>query len=160
VSAEVALIARWLAFVLASGAAIAGIGAGMARTHFVSVLYLAAAMMLAAMAMLAFGADQAAVALAIAGIAWVPLFLFGGVLLSGKAVRSRARGRWLVTAVAIMSGAVVAWAARDSLPETALAAPQGFGVWLAPLILAPTIVCIGLLGFGERGALERRSRKQ
>jgi len=33
------------------------------------------------------------------------------------------------------------------------------GFWLAPLLLVAAAACVGVLGYGERGALQRRERE-
>jgi hypothetical protein len=38
-------------------------------------------------------------------------------------------------------------------PSTFVA--RGMGFWIAPILLAAGVACLGLLGYGERGAMAR-----
>ncbi|MEJ0060493.1 MAG: hypothetical protein WDM79_13370 [Terricaulis sp.] len=59
--------------------------------------------------------------------------------------------------------AAVLWILPDLGAPTparvALAAEHALAPWLAPLLLVLAAACVGLLGFGERGALERHEER-
>jgi hypothetical protein len=130
-----------------------------ARTHFATIVCVVAMSMLVALALLCFGADQAALAVTLLGVGVAPLLLLGGVLLSTPAIRTKRHAPWpAMLAVAVTSLALI-WATRDvAPPQAALSPPLGLGQWLALLVFIAAIVCAGLLGYGERGALERTQK--
>jgi len=153
------LITQWLGLACIVLALATGLGAAAARSYFVLCVFMAAAAVFVALALLSFGAGQAAAALAIIGVAMIPALLLGGLLLSGRAIRSkrRAGAPWLTVLALAAFAALVVWGVSDVAPLRApVAPPVGLSAWLAPLLLAAAAIGAGLLGFGERGALERR----
>lgn len=153
--AEVGLY--WLALGFTCAAFVIAIAALMARSLFAMCMYLATAGVLAAAAMLALGAGDAALAAALFVAAWAPLLLLAAMLLTARATKTKRRGRpWfsLAAAIAAASG-VLAVLPELGAPAAPIAAAGAgaIGAWLAPLMFAGGAVCVGLLGFGERGAL-------
>jgi hypothetical protein len=93
-------------------------------------------------------------------VGFVPFLVLGALLLSARAAKPRRGARpWLsIVAACAVAGAVL-WTLPDlgapSPARIALIAEHPLAPWLAPLLLVLAAVCVGLLGFGERGALER-----
>ncbi|MGD9815016.1 MAG: hypothetical protein AB7V17_05865, partial [Hyphomonadaceae bacterium] len=93
-----------------------------------------------------------------------PVLLMAATLASAPAVRARRAFPWLSVAAAALAAAVVVASMLDlpPLPQAARAAPRtvALGFWLAPLLLAAAAACVGLLGYGERGAFLRRGEER
>lgn len=140
-------------------AVIAAFGVVMTRAHFATALLVGATSVLAALALVCFGAGGAAFAVALVGAAIVPVLMLGGVLLSVRAMRGGAGGRRLTAIAAVLAAAALLWSTLDAAPMVAhVESTLGVGAWLAALLFAAALVCAGVLGYGERGALMRRSR--
>jgi hypothetical protein len=154
----VGLTAPWLSVALVAG--VAAIAAAMlaARTMFVMCVALAAMAALGAAALAAMDAGEAGLALAAFGVGLSPVLLLSGVLLSARAAKRSSRGLPLVSVLAIGAGLMMAVLIAPDLavaPQTvAPMAPGGF--WLAGLVFVAAAACAALLGYGERGVLERR----
>lgn len=128
-----------------------------ARALFMVCVLTAAMSGLAVAALLALGRAEAAIALALMGAGVAPILLMGAVLLSARTVKPRRRGLpWLSMLAATMAAAAVLWAAPGiaALPPIATA-PSGLGLGVAALIFVAVAGCAALLGYGERGVLER-----
>jgi hypothetical protein len=146
-----------LALALTCGAVVVAIGALTARSLFALCMYVAAAAALAAGAALALGAGDAGLGLALFAAAWAPVLLLAAMLLSARTVKPTRRGApWFSLVAACLAGAGVFFAVPDLGPAPIFAAPPGggLGMWLAPALLAAAAACVGLLGYGERGALQ------
>ena len=61
-----------------------------------------------------------------------------------------------------LAGGAILLAAPDlgSAPRPTNPEPVALGFWLAPLLLVAAAACVGLLGYGERGALQRRVERE
>lgn len=153
--AEAAL--HWLALGFACSAFVVGVAALMARSLFAMCMYLAATGVLAAAAVLALGAGDAGLTLALFAAAWAPLLLLAAMLLTARAAKAKRRGgAWFSLTAAALAAASMLWAAPDiGAPSAPAAIDLGaMSAWLAPLLLAATAACVGLLGYGERGPLQ------
>lgn len=150
------LILHWLGAGFVALALVAAAGVVTARTHFASCVHLAVISIFAALALLCFGAGDAALAAALVGVGVAPVVLLGGILLSAPAIRAKPRTTpWLSAVAAAATGLALLWSTQDAAPlQVTLAPPVGLGVWLAALVLVAGFACAGLLGYGERGALE------
>jgi len=154
------LLTHGLALVFALLALVAAAGAAVARAHFVMTMLLTATALFAGLTLMSLSQASAALTLVVMGGGVLPVLFLGAVLLSTRAVRSKRRGGgvWMVLLAGAAAGIVV-WASQDipaRSPPQAL--PVGSPAWLGALLLAAAIVCVGLLGYGERGAFEGRSR--
>jgi hypothetical protein len=145
---------HWLGFGFILFAVAVAIGAAMARTHFATTVLVAVVAVLVALALLCFGAGEAALAVTLLGVGMAPVLLLGGILLSTPAIRGKRRPSWLAMLAIGATSVALIWATRDAAaPQIALTPPLGFGLWLALLVFVAALVCVGLLGYGERGAL-------
>lgn len=153
-------LAPWLALVLLGGALASVLAALLARALFVLCMYLAAAGALVSAAVALMGESGAALAIAALFAALAPILLLGAVLLSARATKAQRRARpWLSVGAAVVVAGAVFW----GLPQIGgpphvdgeAAQVEFVGAWLAPLIFVAVTACIGLLGYGERGALQR-----
>jgi hypothetical protein len=150
----------WLALALACAALAVATGAMLARSLFAMCMHLGAAGALTAAAVLGLGAGDVALPLALFAGAWAPVLLLAAMLLSARATRAaRRRAPWFSILAAAAAGAGL-WFIVPDLGPTAAPPPSAphsaLGAWLAPLILASAGACVGLLGYGERGAFQRR----
>lgn len=158
-------VTDWLALALMLGAIVAGCGAAMTRTLYSLVMYVAAAAAFVAAALLALGAGDGALAAALLGVGLAPFLLLAAMLLSSRTAKPRQHGRpWLTIATAAAAASVIFWTLPDlgtPVQEPLdLQAPRALAPWIAPLIVVAAAACVGLLGFGERGAFSRRSDGQ
>jgi len=151
------IASQWLGLVLIVFAAIAAFGALAARSAFAMVMYLAVVAALAAAAIAALGAGDAGLGLALVGVAIAPFVLLGAVLLSARASK-RGAFPWLSAGLGAVSLAPLGWALMDLREAPALSSQDAgiAGVWLALIVFVTACACIGLLGFGERGIMQRR----
>lgn len=149
--------AQWLAPVLVAFAAIAAFGALAARSAFAMVMYLAVTAALAATALAAFGTGEAGLGLALCGVAIAPFLLLGSVLLSARASK-RGALPWVSAAIGAGSLIPIGWALADLPLAPAPTGPSAgiSGLWLALIVFVAAAACVGLLGFGERGVMQRR----
>lgn len=151
---------HWLALGFACAALVVGVAALMARSLFAMCMYLAATSVLVAAATLALGAGDAALTLALFAAAWAPLLLLAAMLLTARAARGKRRGGpWFSLTAAVLAAAAMLFAVPDiGAPSAPAAIDVGaMSAWLAPLLLAAAAACVGLLGYGERGALQDHS---
>jgi hypothetical protein len=154
------LAVDWLALALTLGVIAAALGAVTARSLFAMCMFILAAGAMAAAALLARGAGDAGLAAALLFCGLAPFLLLAALLLSARTAKPRRRGRpWLTIAAACFAAAAVLWALPDlGAPATvriALTQPSPITLWLALIAFAGVAACVGLLGFGERGAFER-----
>jgi hypothetical protein len=147
-----------LALALAGCAIAAALGAILTRSLFAMCAYATAAGVLAAAVVLLLGASDGAFALALFAGAWAPILLLAGMLLSARSAKAPHRKlRWLSVLAAGAAAALMVWPLTD--PAATASAQRdaesafGLGFWIAPLIFAAAAACVGLLGYGERGAL-------
>lgn len=154
-----ASIAAWLAVALALGVAILAIAMLRARSLFITAAAAAGMSALAAGVLLLLGGGDGALTLAAFGVGVAPVVLLGAVLLSARAAKG-SRGGWiahaLALAAAIGAGVMIApeWAAQPR----AVTAQESMPLWLALLLFAVAIGCVAVLGYSERGVLERQER--
>jgi hypothetical protein len=154
----VELAAPWLAVALVAGVAVIAAAMLSARTMFVMCVALAAMAALGAAALAALDAGEAAIALAAFGVGIAPVLMLSGVLLSARAAKRAKGGLPVISAIAIGAGVMMAVLVAPELG----AAPQSLapmapgGVWLAVLVFVAAAGCAALLGYSERGVLERR----
>jgi hypothetical protein len=147
---------HWLALALMAAAIAAACGAAMSRSLFSVVMFVAVASALASAALLALSAAQAALDAALLGVGLAPMVLLAALLLSTRTTKSRRAGRpWLTLVAACAAGAAMLAAAPEFEASAPVAGPAGsVTLWLAQLAAVAVFACVGLLGFGERGALE------
>lgn len=148
--------AQWLALVLIAFAGIAAFGALAARSAFAMILYLAVTAALAAVAVAAMGAGAASLAMALVGVAFAPFLLMGAALLSARASK-RSPFPWLSAALGAAALAPIGVALADLRGAAGLAQSSGVSaLWLAFIVFVVAVAGVGLLGYGERGILQRR----
>jgi hypothetical protein len=86
------------------------------------------------------------------------------VLSANAAKDSRRRGPWLISLAALATAAVILAASPELITTPNIAFPEtaGLPALLAALMFVAGVCVIGLIGYGERGALsgvsERRER--
>jgi hypothetical protein len=153
------MIAPWMALALMCVAFAAALGAVLSRALFVMCMYILAMGALAASALtLIYGGGAVGVALLFAGIA--PVALLGLILLSVRTTKAQRRARpWLSVGAAGVVAVLVLWstAELDLAAPVEIAPAQSIATWIAPLVFVAVAAFIGLLGYGERGALQRNS---
>lgn len=150
-----AVLTAGVALVLAIAALAAAVRALTARALFTVSVSLAASAAAGAGAMLALGGANGALLLALFGVGLAPVLLLAGALLSAPTARAtRAGAPWLTLLAAAIPVAVLFWAA-PTRAQSALTASADIGPWLAMLVFVGAAACVALLGYGERGALER-----
>ncbi len=150
----------WLALALLGVAVASAIGAVAARSLFVTCMHLVTTGVSVAAAVLLLQAGEGGLALALFAAAWAPVLLLAVTLLSTRATRAERRGAPIVSIVGASLAACAIW---WPLFELAAVAPtgiphefHGLAFWLAPIVLVAGAGCVGVLGYGERGALTRR----
>lgn len=147
---------------LAVAAMLLGLGAAVAvlwaRSLFSACVGLAALCACAAAALLALGYADGALAIGLLGVATAPVLLLGGVLLSNRSVKPRARRLpWLSIVAAALAGLAMIWAAPMLGVQQPIPGPRGgVSIALVALVFAAVAACAALLGYGERGALSAR----
>ena len=132
-----------------------------ARALFVACVSGAIMSAVVGLALLANGAVLPAIGLLVLGVGLFPTWLLSGMLLSTNAAKdNRGRASWLTLLAALATTAVIvavtpelATTRNVSFPE-----PAGLPALLAAIMLVAGVSVIGLIGHGERGALERRER--
>jgi hypothetical protein len=156
-SEALSFLAPWLALTLMAGVAACAFAAATARSLVAMCLSLWSAAALAAAALLTMGQSNAALAMALVAACLAPVLLFATLLLSARVVKANKRRMPLITAASAVAviGAIV-WLS-PSLPAAQSAGAQDVSAlfFAAPLLLAAVAAAVGLLGFGERGALEK-----
>lgn len=150
------IAAQWLALVLVAFASVAAFGALAARSVFAMILYLAAAATFAAVAVAALGAGPASLPMALTGAAIAPFVLMGAALLSARASK-RSAFPWLSATLGAAALAPIGFAVADLRGGASPEQQSGVsGLWLTLIVFVVAAACAGLLGFGERGILQRR----
>lgn len=158
-SAWLDAVAVWLALALGVGVLTAALAAATARSLFSMCMHLAAAGALGAATLAALGAGDLGLgqALLLAGLA--PVILLASMLLSTRAAKPRREGwPWLTIAAACAAAGAMLWASLELGTAALTHAPTGepaVAAWLAPLVFVAVVSAVGLLGFAERGALQR-----
>jgi hypothetical protein len=149
----------WLGIVLTAACCALAWGALATRAMFVMCVRLAASAALATAALLAFNAAPGALGLALVGAALGPVLLLAGVSLSAQTSKLRV-SLWFTAAPAAFIVAAIIWIAAGELgaPAPAMVATPVSGLWLAALAFVAAAACAALLGYGERGVLERNRR--
>jgi hypothetical protein len=148
---------------LAVAATLLGAGGAVAvlwtRSLFTACVGLAALCACAAAALLALGYADGALALGLLGVAVAPVLLLGGVLLSNRSVKPRARRLpWLSIMAATLAGLAMIWAAPTLGLQQPIQAPRGgVSIALVALVFTAAAACVALLGYGERGVLTARN---
>jgi len=148
------------ALALALAAVVCALRALTARSMFTVSMSVAACGAACAGALLALGAENAAIGAALLGAGFAPLLLLAGTLLSAPTVRATRKGPpWLALCAAIAPVGVLVWSSFSlaSRPSV-LGVSADLAPWLMLLAFAGVLCPIGLLGFGERGVLGRGSR--
>ncbi|MGD9967005.1 MAG: hypothetical protein AB7T59_10820 [Hyphomonadaceae bacterium] len=151
-------VLQWLALALLGVAMIAAFGAMSARSLFVAVMHLAAAGVAVASVVLLLGSGEGALAVALLAAAWAPVLLLGAMLLSARAAKPpRALPTMLGWLGATIALPLLWWPLVElsAHAPTASLATTGSSSWIAPLVFVLAVVCLALLGYGERGALTR-----
>jgi hypothetical protein len=153
--------AHWLALVLMLAALAMAVAALMSRALFVMAMYLAACGAMSAAAFMLLSAGQSALAVALVFAVFAPLVVLAIILLSSRTAKAQSRPRpWLSGIAAIALAVAIFWVMPELGAPPARAPtplPDAVGGWLAPLVFVVAAACAALLGYGERGALERRS---
>lgn len=155
------IVAGFAVFVLAGIALALTLAALRARALFVASVYGGLIAATASVALLANGVVLPAVALVLFGAALLLVWMLGGMLLSANSVKATRRGAPWLTFVAALAAAALIMAVAPELAVTHAApsaAPEGLPALLAALMFVAGLVVLGLIGYGERGALERRGR--
>lgn len=151
----------WLAAVFVLVAIAAAIAVVNARSLFVMSVAIAATSAVAAAAVLALRGGDGALALAAVGVGLAPVVLLAGVLLSARVTKAPARGVAVLSAFGVAGAVAVALYVAQDLPHArpqAIASGDAASVWLAALVFVVAIGCAAILGYGERGVLERQRR--
>ncbi len=151
------LLLDGIVLVLALTALVAFALAALARTLFVSVTAVTAGGACIAASFFVRGGGDAGLAVAVLLAAWAPVMLLGAMLLTGRVAKATPR----VRAAPILACAVVVLAAigvpavelAGTTPSRLSAVANSAAGWLACLMLVAALGCLGLLGYGERGAL-------
>jgi hypothetical protein len=154
-------IAGFAVLVLAGIALALAVAALRARALFVASVCGGLIAATASAALLANGAVLPAIALTLFGVALLLVWILGGMLLSGNSVKTFRRGAPWLTLVAALVTAGLIMAVAPELSTTHAAPrvePNGLPALLAALMFVVGVVVLGLIGYGERGALERRGR--
>ncbi len=154
--------AQGLALVLMLGAFAAAFGALTARSLYAMCVYLVVTGACAAATVLTLGSPDAAIAQTLVGVVLTPLLLLAAILLSTRATKPRREGRpWLTLIAAAAAFAAVMLVAPDLGPPRASPPAQtgALAPWLTILVFVAVAACVGLLGYGERGALQRAPRE-
>jgi hypothetical protein len=155
------VIAGFVVLVLAGIALALAVAALRARSLFVAGVCGGLIAATASAALLASGAVLPAVALTLFGAAILLVWILGGMLLSGNSVKTTRHGvPWLtLVAALIAAGLIMVVAPELSATHGAPSIePVGLPALLAALMFVAGVAVIGLIGYGERGALERRGR--
>lgn len=149
--------AQWVGLILIAFAVVSALGALAARSAFAMIMYLSVTAALSAVAMAAMGAGDAALGVALVGVALAPFLLMGAVLLSARASK-RSAFPWLSAALGLAALLPIGWALSDlrGAPSPADHGAGLSGLWPALIVFVAAAACVGLLGYGERGVMQRR----
>jgi hypothetical protein len=152
-------LAAWLAVALAMGAAVLAFAMLRSRSLFITAAAVAAMSALAASALLLLGGGDGVISLVAFGVGLAPVLLLGAGLLSARTAKS-GRGGFIVHGAALVAAIAAAVLVAPELgagaTSTAPAAPAP--LWLGALIFVTAAACVAVLGYGERGVLERRDQ--
>lgn len=156
------LAAHGLALALTLLSMVAALSAFLTRSLVSMVMFLAVSAVAGGCAVLALGAGDAALAWVLTGFGLAPVVLLAVMLLSARVAKARRAPPVFAIAAALCAGAAMLWATADVGGTAPMTAPSGalapwLAPWLAPLVFVGVAMCVGLLGYGERGALQRRS---
>jgi NADH:ubiquinone oxidoreductase subunit 6 (subunit J) len=132
-----------------------------ARALFVAAVTCTLMAAITALGLLAQDDVLAAIAVVAFGVAFFPVWLMSGMLLSTNAEKNgKRRAAWLTVLTALLTAAALLVvtpelaATRDATSENTAGLPG----LLTALTFVVTVSVIGLIGYGERGAFERRGR--
>lgn len=149
----------WLALGLMGVAIAAAVGAIASRSLFVMCVHVATAGVSVAAAGLLLRGGQGGLALALFAATWAPVLLMAAMLLGARSAKgAQRRTPWLSWIGAAFATGAIWWPLlelRGAAPEMGAHALAGLGFWLAPIALAAGAACVGVLGYGERGAYAR-----
>lgn len=153
-----ALAATWFAVALLIGVVVLAFAAVTARSLLVMCASLAGVSALAAATGLLLGAGDGALAVAVLGVALAPTILFGAILLSGRTLRPRRGAPWMSALVVAALSCAAAFAGLDLQPmaRVSAAASEPVSLWLCAIVFVAVVGFAGLLGYGERGVLQKR----
>lgn len=153
------MFVQWLGVVLLVAALAAALGVMLARSLFALCMHVLATGATIAVFVALVNAADVGLMIAAAVIA-VSILMICGVTLTARTVKA-AQTHGASLARILGAAAVAALLIAMAAPQFALSAPAPptggalhVTVWLAPLMLTLAAACLGLLGFGERGALE------
>jgi hypothetical protein len=158
---DIVLAVSGFAALVLGGVALALAAAALrARALFVAGVFASLVAATACAALLAHGAALAAVALALTGAALLLVWMLGGVLLSAASAKARRGAAWLTFLMAFAAGGLILVVAPElaATQSPHITEPRGLPALLSALMLAASLSVIGLIGYGERGALERRGQ--
>jgi len=156
------VVAGFAVFALAGIALALAVAALRARALFVASVCGGLIVAAVSAALLATGAVLPAIALVTFGAALLVVWILGGMLLSANSVKATRRGApWLTFGAALVAaGLIMAVAAELSATHAAVSAePAGLPALITMLVFVTGVIVLGLLGYGERGAFERRGRE-
>jgi hypothetical protein len=149
----------WLALGLMGVAIAAAIGAVTSRSLFVMCVQTVTAGVSVAAAVLLTRAGDGGLALALFAAAWAPVLLMAAMLLSVRSTKPAQRGLpWLSVLGVICATCATWWPLLDlaqATPVVVQHALRGLGFWLTPIMLAAGAACVGIAGYGDRGAFTR-----
>jgi hypothetical protein len=156
-SGGLSFLAPWLALTLMAAVAACAFAAATARSLVAMCLTLWSAAALAAAALLTMGQSNAALAMALLAACLAPVLVLATLLLSARVVKANKRRTPLVTAAsAILVVGAIIWLLPNMPAAPSAGAIDASALFFAgPLLLAAVAAAVGLLGFGERGALEK-----
>jgi len=121
---------------------------------------IAAGVCAAAAVMLLRGGDGA-LAFAVFAAAWAPVLLLAAMLLSVRSAKTgRAKLPWPSLLGAFIAALALWWPLLELRSAVAVTPSQpvaALSFWLAPVVCVAAVVCLGALGYGERGVLARRA---
>jgi hypothetical protein len=159
VSAALLTSLELVALALCAGALAAALGALTARSLFSMAMFVAAAGAMTAGALAAQGAGDAALAQVFVGAALAPFVILACLLLSTRTTKPRRGARpWLTMAGGAAVAAALIWLLPDiNRPQAppVIESDATITFWLASLMFVAIAAAVALLGYGERGALQR-----
>jgi hypothetical protein len=146
---------QWLALALLGAAMAGAFGAIAARSLFAMCMHVSAAGAAVAAVVLLLGGGVGGLATALLAAAWAPVLLLAAMLLSARAAKHQRSGSALLGWLAAgLTATFIWWPLRDLTGARApVLGDGGSAFWIAPLLLVFVAICVGLLGYGERGAM-------
>jgi len=154
----IAHAAPWIAALFVAFAIAAACAAATARSLVSMSFSVFVCAAFAAATLLVLGRGGGALDIALLGAGLGPCIVLAVLLLSARATRSGKRTPpWItIAAAAVLCGALfIGLPQLPALPSRAAEAEPGIAFWLAGIVFVAGVACLGLLGFGERGALTR-----